>query len=81
MNRGLVTETREVVDRGLAALPVSQHQKLWGVVSEWVVTLPCVSTAKMLMARYFHLHPEAKECFVDYLVEREDYNGAVEYMK
>jgi pre-mRNA-splicing factor SYF1 len=73
----LITKTREVFDKALQSLPVTQHDKIWPIYIDWVTSLPLIQTALKVYKRYLKLNPDAREDFVLYLISNEQYEEAV----
>ena len=68
IRRGLITETRRVLDRALRALPITQHHRIWPQYIEFVKSHNIPDTAIRVFRRYLKIKPEVREDFVDYLV-------------
>lgn len=71
-----ITKTREVFDRALMSLPVTQHGRIWKKYCEWVAGTDAVKTACSVFERYLKVNPDYKEEFVDYLVAKAQWDKA-----
>jgi pre-mRNA-splicing factor SYF1 len=71
-----ITKTREVYDRALMSLPVTQHARIWKKYCEWVATTDAVKSACNVFDRYLKVNPDYKEEFVDYLVSKAQWDRA-----
>ena len=76
ISQKLVSKTREVFDRALVALPVTQHPLIWDSYVEWILEVPCLRTAKFVINRYLTIEPEFKEEFAIFLTKNKDIDGA-----
>jgi pre-mRNA-splicing factor SYF1 len=74
INKG--TDTRRTFDRALQALPITQHQELWGLYIDWVTKFDVEETAIRVYRRYLMYDPTARETFVNYLEEIEQFEEA-----
>jgi pre-mRNA-splicing factor SYF1 len=69
---GSVTLTREVYDRALLALPVTQHQLVWNQALDWACSLEdYTATACHFYRRYIELRPQDTEDYIDYLLKND----------
>lgn len=73
-----ITRTRRTFDRALRALPITQHNRIWTMYVRWVSDseLDIFGTAVRVWRRYLKLNPGERESYVDFLVERQEYNEA-----
>jgi len=70
MKQNLITRTRQLFDRALLSLPVTQHEKVWQVYREWALSLKDTpKTATSIIKRYLRLNPDFAEEFVEYLID------------
>jgi pre-mRNA-splicing factor SYF1 len=62
--------TREVYDRALSALPVTQHHLIWDQCLSWATTSldDFTPTACHFYRRYIQFRPQDTEDFIDYLL-------------
>ncbi|XP_046404524.1 pre-mRNA-splicing factor syf1 homolog [Ischnura elegans] len=63
-----VTRTRQVFDRSLRALPVTQHHRIWPLYLEFVRSHHSHETAVRVFRRYLKLCPEDSEDYIEYLI-------------
>ena len=73
-----VTQTRRTVDRALQALPLTQHDKVWKLASEFMRQdyVP-VETAHRMWRRYLQLEPNSVEDYVTHLKKHERWNDVI----
>eukprot|EP00818_Percolomonas_sp_WS_P010616 CAMPEP_0117453050 /NCGR_PEP_ID=MMETSP0759-20121206/9991_1 /TAXON_ID=63605 /ORGANISM="Percolomonas cosmopolitus, Strain WS" /LENGTH=652 /DNA_ID=CAMNT_0005246005 /DNA_START=405 /DNA_END=2359 /DNA_ORIENTATION=+ len=78
---GKITQTRRVFNRALSALPVSQHAKLWKLYQSLIFTSKHypLQVSTHLINRYIKLHPQYREEFIGYLLDKQLYNDAVHH--
>ena len=72
-----ITKTRHIFDRALMSLPVTQHEKIWEIYLDWVITLPSSQTAICVYNRYIKLNPDIREDFIEYLIDIKRYDEVV----
>lgn len=70
VSQNFITKTREVYDRALMSLPVTQHGRIWKRYCEWISTTDAIASAIYVFERYLKVNPDYKEEFVDYLVSK-----------
>ncbi|XP_015122343.1 pre-mRNA-splicing factor SYF1 [Diachasma alloeum] len=63
-----ITRTRQVFDRALRALPITQHHRIWPLYLEFVSKHDIAETAVRVFRRYLKLAPEDTEDYIEYLV-------------
>jgi len=81
MKQNLITRTRQVFDRALLSLPVTQHEKVWEVYREWALSLKeTPKTAISIIKRYLRLNPDFAEEFVEYLISVDQIDDAAVYI-
>lgn len=68
MSQPLVTRTRQVFDRALRALPITQHNRIWALYRPFASSA-CGETSIRIWRRYMQIHPEDSEDFIALLVE------------
>ncbi len=59
------------------SLPVTQHEKIWEIYLDWVITLPSSQTAICVYNRYIKLNPDIREDFIEYLIDIKRYDEVV----
>ncbi|XP_042907950.1 pre-mRNA-splicing factor syf1 homolog isoform X2 [Parasteatoda tepidariorum] len=64
-----ITRTRDVFDRSLRALPITQHHRIWPLYLKFVTKKAPPETAVRVYRRYLKLCYEDTEDFIDYLAE------------
>ena len=79
-----ISRTRQVLNRALQALPVTQHERLWGVIINRFIgsndlTVP-LKTSKTLLRRYVQLEPGYVDAVISFLIAKDDPVGAVEIL-
>lgn len=77
MDQKHITRTRHIFDRALMSLPVTQHDKIWEIYLDWVITLPNSQTAVCVYNRYIKLNPDIREDFIEYLIDIKRYDEVV----
>eukprot|EP01103_Thecamoeba_quadrilineata_P014553 TRINITY_DN4366_c0_g1_i1.p1 TRINITY_DN4366_c0_g1~~TRINITY_DN4366_c0_g1_i1.p1 ORF type:complete len:886 (+),score=201.57 TRINITY_DN4366_c0_g1_i1:55-2712(+) len=65
------TRTRRTFDRALAALPITQHERIWKIYLQFVKEINVPETAVRIYRRYMKLEPGSVEQFIDYLLKVE----------
>ncbi|XP_054282324.1 pre-mRNA-splicing factor syf1 homolog [Macrosteles quadrilineatus] len=70
----LITRTRQVFDRALRALPITQHHRIWPLYLAFLKRHDIPETAVRVFRRYLKLCPEDTEDYIEYLtsIERLD---------
>lgn len=72
-----IIKTRHIFDRALMSLPVTQHEKIWEIYLDWVITLPSSQTAICVYNRYVKLNPDIREDFIEYLIDIKRFDEVV----
>ncbi|OQR90145.1 pre-mRNA-splicing factor SYF1, partial [Thraustotheca clavata] len=72
----LGTATRRAFDRALRALPITQHKRIWAPYLEFVHEQGVYQTAISVYRRYLMLEPLAREDYVKYLYDAQQYEEA-----
>lgn len=68
----LISRTRNVYDKALRALPVTQHGLIWDYYLEWACSLDeLTDTAKHVYSRYVEFKPSGIEDYIDYLLRND----------
>ncbi|WIA16429.1 hypothetical protein OEZ85_013118 [Tetradesmus obliquus] len=77
MDMKKVTQARRTFDRALAALPITQHDRVWVLYLRFLAQpgIP-VETAVRVYRRYLQLEPTHAEEFVAYLKQKERWGEA-----
>ncbi|GAB2271613.1 hypothetical protein Dimus_006444 [Dionaea muscipula] len=75
----LLTRTRRTFDRALCALPVTQHDRIWGPYLVFVIQkgVP-IETSLRVYRRYLKYDPSHIEDFIDFLLESSLWQEASE---
>nr|XP_033323240.1 pre-mRNA-splicing factor syf1 homolog [Megalopta genalis] len=63
-----ITRTRQVFDRALRALPITQHHRVWPLYIEFLKKHNVYETAVRVFRRYLKLAPEDTEEYIEYLI-------------
>ncbi|OAD60169.1 Pre-mRNA-splicing factor SYF1 [Eufriesea mexicana] len=66
-----ITRTRQVFDRALRALPITQHHRIWPLYIEFLKKHNIYETAVRVFRRYLKLAPEDTEEYIEYLISIE----------
>ncbi|CAK9823273.1 Pre-mRNA-splicing factor syf1 homolog [Anthophora retusa] len=66
-----ITRTRQVFDRALRALPITQHHRIWPLYIEFLKKHNVYETAVRVFRRYLKLAPEDTEEYIEYLISIE----------
>lgn len=66
-----ITRTRQVFDRALRALPITQHHRVWPLYIEFLKKHNVYETAVRVFRRYLKLAPEDTEEYIEYLISIE----------
>ncbi|KAF6214821.1 hypothetical protein GE061_009564, partial [Apolygus lucorum] len=62
-----ITRARQVFDRALRALPITQHRRIWPIYIAFLKKHNIPETAVRVFRRYLKLCPEDAEEYIDYL--------------
>ncbi|EAA43279.4 AGAP012369-PA, partial [Anopheles gambiae str. PEST] len=62
-----ITRTRQVFDRALRALPITQHHRIWPLYLDFLKRFDIPETAVRVWRRYLKLCPEDAEEYVEFL--------------
>ncbi|XP_046676581.1 LOW QUALITY PROTEIN: pre-mRNA-splicing factor syf1 homolog [Homalodisca vitripennis] len=62
-----ITRTRQVFDRALRALPITQHHRIWPLYLSFLKKHEIHETAVRVFRRYLKLCPEDTEDYIEYL--------------
>eukprot|EP00879_Flechtneria_rotunda_P016677 GHRR01017452.1.p1 GENE.GHRR01017452.1~~GHRR01017452.1.p1 ORF type:complete len:759 (+),score=226.66 GHRR01017452.1:413-2689(+) len=77
MDMKLITQTRRTFDRALAALPITQHDRVWVLYLRFLSQFGIpVETAVRVYRRYLQLEPTHAEEFIAYLKSKERWGEA-----
>eukprot|EP00921_Rhytidocystis_pertsovi_P010004 GHVQ01015998.1.p1 GENE.GHVQ01015998.1~~GHVQ01015998.1.p1 ORF type:complete len:864 (-),score=84.98 GHVQ01015998.1:311-2902(-) len=79
-DQNLITRTRRTYDRCLRGIPLTQHEKIWEDILEFVMKCGVEQTALVMLKRYVMIYPEKVEVFINYLKERELWEEAAELL-
>lgn len=63
-----ITRTRQVFDRSLRALPITQHHRIWPLYIDFLKKHNVYETAVRVFRRYLKLAPEDTEEYIEYLI-------------
>ncbi|XP_012266120.1 pre-mRNA-splicing factor syf1 homolog [Athalia rosae] len=63
-----ITRTRQVFDRSLRALPITQHHRIWPLYIGFLKKHNVYETAVRVFRRYLKLAPEDAEEYIEYLI-------------
>ncbi|XP_063242429.1 pre-mRNA-splicing factor syf1 homolog isoform X1 [Bacillus rossius redtenbacheri] len=69
MDQCRITRTRQVFDRALRALPITQHHRVWPLYLTFIRQHDVPETAVRVFRRYLKLCPEDAEDYIEYLSE------------
>ena len=73
----LLTRTRQAFDRALASLPITQHSRwVWPEYLRHVLSCGVNATIARVYRRYLKLEPAAKETWLDWLRQAEQWDDA-----
>jgi pre-mRNA-splicing factor SYF1 len=67
MDQKRITRTRRTFNRALAALPITQHSRIWPLYLKFVRSHEIPETAIRVYRRYLKVMPEDAEMYIDYL--------------
>ena len=81
IHQRLITKTRNIFDKALISLPASQHEKIWAAYNTWALKLDSIATAKGIMRRYLRINPDFKEDYLEYLLQKEEFDEAAVILK
>lgn len=68
IRQSLITHTRRTFDRGLQALPITQHSRIWPLYLEFIKSYDIPESAIRVYSRFLKLQPESAESYVSYLL-------------
>ncbi|GAB0087733.1 Pre-mRNA-splicing factor syf1 homolog [Sergentomyia squamirostris] len=63
-----ITRTRQIFDRALRALPITQHHRIWPLYLDFLQRFNIPETAVRVYRRYLKLFPENAEEYIEYLI-------------
>ncbi|XP_015589714.1 pre-mRNA-splicing factor SYF1 [Cephus cinctus] len=63
-----ITRSRQVFDRALRALPITQHHRIWPLYIDFLKKHNVYETAVRVFRRYLKLAPEDTEEYIEYLI-------------
>ncbi|KAL0274475.1 UNVERIFIED_CONTAM: hypothetical protein PYX00_006887 [Menopon gallinae] len=63
-----ITRTRQLFDRALRALPITQHHRIWPLYVKFLKSHNIPETAVRVFRRYLKLCPEDAEDYIEYLI-------------
>ncbi|KRX03383.1 hypothetical protein PPERSA_12662 [Pseudocohnilembus persalinus] len=72
----LITQVRQTYDKCLQNLPLTQHEDIWIVYTEWALTQASIPTLKHIGERYKAIDQDFIEDISEYLIDKEDFNSA-----
>ena len=73
-----VTETRRAVDRALQSLPLTQHEKIWKVATEFMkLDFVPAETSHRMWRRYLQLDPNSVEDYITHLKRHRRWSDVV----
>lgn len=72
--------TRQVFDRALRALPITQHHRIWPLYVGFVKKFNIPETGVRVFRRYLKLFPENAEEYIDYLASVERLDDAAQQL-
>lgn len=72
----LITKTRQTFDQCLRSLPITQHEDIWIVYTEWALKQTSISTFQYVSNRFLLLDKNFKDEIVEYYLNQEQYNNA-----
>lgn len=75
-----ITRSRNVLDRALRALPITQHNRIWPIYLDFLNKHNIPETAVRVYRRYLKLCPEDAEDYIDYLVTVERLDEAAQQL-
>lgn len=75
-----ITRIRHTFDRGLRALPVTQHNRIWPLYLEFLNKYEIPETGVRVFRRYLKLCPEDAEEFINYLVKVDRLDEAAQQL-
>ena len=79
MEQNQVTKTRQILNKALQMLPITQHKKIWEIYIPWVESLNgCYKSKIEIFRRYLKFNPDYKEKFIRYLVDIKEFTYAIE---
>ncbi|KAG5681125.1 hypothetical protein PVAND_010585 [Polypedilum vanderplanki] len=79
-NQCKITRIRHTFDRGLRALPVTQHNRIWPLYLEFLNMYDIPETGVRVYRRYLKLCPEDAEEFINYLVNNNRLDEAAQQL-
>ena len=79
MEQNQITKTREILNKALQMLPITQHKKIWDIYIPWAESLTgCYRSKIEIFRRYLKFNPDYKEKFIRYLVGIKEFTYAIE---
>lgn len=74
------TFTRQVFDRALQALPITQHDVIWSHYIQWARDFGVIETTIRIFRRFLMYDPSQREDFVEYLIENNQFKEAAQQL-
>ncbi|GAM18696.1 hypothetical protein SAMD00019534_018710 [Acytostelium subglobosum LB1] len=78
MAQSRITQTRRTFDRALRALPITQHDRIWDLYIEFVMSTGIKETSIRVYKRYLKLDHSKLEDYIDYLLKINAWKEAAE---
>lgn len=75
-----ITRTRQIFDRALRALPITQHKRVWPLYLRFLNRFDITETAMRIYRRYLKLCPEDAEEYVNYLTKVDRLDDAAQQL-
>lgn len=70
-----IRKIRQVLDRALQALPVTQHEKIWEEYSNWAMNeVTYLPLSKYIIDRYCKINQDFQEDYANFLKEQGEYD-------
>lgn len=79
-NQCKITRNRQLFDRALRALPVTQHNRVWPLYFQFLNKYDIPETGVRVYRRYLKLSPEDSEEYINYLVKFDRLDEAAQQL-
>lgn len=77
-NQLKITRTRQLFDRALRALPITQHHRIWPLYLKFAKRTNIPETAIQVYRRYLKLFPDDVEELIEYLISQDKLDDAAQ---
>lgn len=78
----MISRTRQIYERALSSLPITQHDLVWNPYVAWIESLESIDLIKAVYRRYLKYAPQFTDKYINILLDYKEIQEAVEmYLK